>query len=65
MRVTQFTTNGKNLPPISFLVVCFHGVTSVIGPGCVVNLDAFYKEVNELASGGINTALIKVHPVHI
>jgi len=40
----------------------FYGITSVIGPNCVVNLDAFYKEVKELASGGIDTSLIKIHP---
>ena len=40
----------------------FHGITSVIGPGCVVNLDAFYKEVNELQAGGIDISLIKIHP---
>ncbi len=40
----------------------FHGITSVIGPGCVVNLDAFYKEVNELKEGGIDVSLIKIHP---
>lgn len=40
----------------------FFGITSVIGPGCVVNLDSFYKEVNELQAGGIDTFLIKVHP---
>jgi len=40
----------------------FHGITSVIGPGCVVNLDSFYKEVEELKSGGFDTSLIKIHP---
>lgn len=40
----------------------FHGIKSVIGPGCVVNLDSFYKEVNDLASGGVDASLIKVHP---
>lgn len=40
----------------------FHNITSVIGPGCVVNLDAFYKEVNELEKGGIDISLIKIHP---
>ena len=40
----------------------FHGITSVIGPGCVVNLDSFYKEVEELKAGGFDTSLIKIHP---
>jgi adenylosuccinate synthase len=54
--------NGKKFATHIVPSGVFHGITSVIGPGCVVNLDAFYKEVNELAAGGINTALIKVHP---
>jgi adenylosuccinate synthase len=40
----------------------FYGITSVIGPNCVVNLDAFYKEIEQLKLGGIDTSLIKVHP---
>lgn len=40
----------------------FHGITSVIGPGCVVNLNSFYNEVEQLKAGGFDTSLIKIHP---
>jgi adenylosuccinate synthase len=40
----------------------FYDITSVIGPNCVVNLDSFYKEINQLSYGGIDTSLIKIHP---
>lgn len=41
----------------------FYGITSVIGPNCVVNINSFYKEVEELKSGGVDTSLIKIHPL--
>ena len=31
----------------------FWGVKSIIGPGCVVNLETFYKEIEELESKGV------------
>ncbi len=31
----------------------FWGVKSIIGPGCVVNLETFYKEIKELESKGV------------
>ena len=31
----------------------FWGVKSIIGPGCVVNLQQFYKEIDELESKGV------------
>ena len=33
----------------------FFGVRSIIGPGCVVNVEQFFKEIQELEDGGINT----------
>jgi len=33
----------------------FHGVKSIIGSGCVVNPAQFFKEIEELEAGGINT----------
>jgi adenylosuccinate synthase len=33
----------------------FYGVKSIIGPGCVVNATQFFKELQELKDGGINT----------
>lgn len=40
----------------------FHGIKSLIGPGCVINIDSFYKEVLYLKKAGFDTTLIKVHP---
>ncbi len=38
-----------------------HGIKSVIGPGCVLNVKQFFKEIKELEDAGINTeGLIKV-----
>jgi len=54
--------NGKKFATHIVPSGVFHGITSVIGPGCVVNLKAFYKEVEELSVGGIDTSLIKIHP---
>ena len=33
----------------------FYGIKSVIGSGCVVNIDQFFKELGELKEGGIDT----------
>ena len=33
----------------------FFGIRSIIGPGCVVNVEQFFKEIEELKEGGINT----------
>ncbi len=40
----------------------FHGIPSIIGPGCVLNIDLFYKELDELKAGGIDISLVKVFP---
>jgi adenylosuccinate synthase len=32
----------------------FHGIKSIIGPGCVVNPAQFFKELKELQAGGID-----------
>jgi adenylosuccinate synthase len=44
-----------------------HGIKSVIGPGCVLNVDQFFKEIEELEEAGIETkGLIKIASnVHI
>lgn len=44
-----------------------HGIKSIIGPGCVLNVDQFFKEIEELEEAGINTkGLIKIASnVHI
>ena len=33
----------------------FFGIRSIIGPGCVVNVERFFKEIKELKEGGIDT----------
>ena len=33
----------------------FFGIRSIIGSGCVVNVDQFFKEIEELNAGGIQT----------
>ena len=33
----------------------FFNIRSIIGPGCVVNVEQFFKEIEELKEGGINT----------
>ena len=33
----------------------FYGIKSVIGSGCVVNKEQFFKEIGELEEGGVNT----------
>ena len=40
----------------------FYGVKSIIGPGCVVNIKAFFKEINYLKENGFDTNLIKISP---
>lgn len=40
----------------------FFGIKSIIGPSCVVNIDAFYKELAYLKSHGFNTDLVKISP---
>ena len=40
----------------------FHGIKSIIGPGCVINIKSFFKEINYLQENGFNTDLIKISP---
>lgn len=40
----------------------FHGVKSVIGPGCVLNIEDFFKEIKYLSDEGFDTSLVKVSP---
>jgi adenylosuccinate synthase len=54
--------NGKKFATHIVPSGVFYGITSVIGPNCVVNLDAFYKELEQLKLGGIDISLVKVHP---
>ena len=40
----------------------FYGIPSIIGPGCVINIESFKKEIEYLYEAGFNTDLIKVSP---
>jgi adenylosuccinate synthase len=52
--------DGKKV--VTHLVPCgiFHGIQSVIGPGCVVHLDKFLQELEYLKDLGYFTNLVKV-----
>jgi len=45
--------NGKKYVTHSIPCGVIHGVKSIIGPGCVVNVEHFFNEVKELEDGGI------------
>ena len=47
--------NGKKFVTHYIPAGVFFGVKSIIGPGCVVNIDKFFEEINYLKSNGINT----------
>lgn len=38
----------------------FYGVKSLIGPGCILHPESFYKELDYLSENGFDTSLIKV-----
>ena len=40
----------------------FYGIQSIIGPGCVINMNAFFKEVSYLQDNSFNINLIKISP---
>ena len=40
----------------------FHDVPSIIGPGCVVHKESFFKEIEYLQKNGFDTSLVKISP---
>jgi adenylosuccinate synthase len=40
----------------------FYGVQSLIGPGCILHPESFYKELDYLSENGFDTSLVKVAP---
>ena len=40
----------------------FYGINSIIGPGCVVNIDSFFGEIKYLEQNGFNTSVVKISP---
>ena len=47
--------DGKKFITHSIPSGVFFGIKSIIGPGCVVNVDHFFQELKELQDGGIKT----------
>lgn len=48
--------DGRKIVTHSIPAGVLHGIKSVIGPGCVVNVDHFFNEIEELEKCGIDTA---------
>jgi len=47
--------NGEKFISHHLPAGAFFGIKSIIGPGCVVNIDQFFKEIREFNEKGINT----------
>lgn len=54
--------NGKKYKTHLIPSGVFHGITSVIGPACVINKEGFQTEIDYLKENGIDTSLIKISP---
>jgi adenylosuccinate synthase len=48
--------NGKKVVTHSIPIGVLHGVKSIIGPGCVLNVEHFFNELKELEDAGVKTA---------
>ncbi len=48
--------NGKRFITHHIPAGVFFGIKSIIGPGCVINPKQFFKELEELKEGGVETA---------
>lgn len=40
----------------------FSGKPSIIGPGCVINIEKFFEEIRGLRAAGFDTSLVKISP---
>jgi adenylosuccinate synthase len=51
---------GKKI--VTHVVPCgiIHGIKSIIGPGCVLNVSLFFEELEELKQAGFDTSLVKI-----
>jgi len=54
--------NGKKYKTHLIPSGVFFGKKSIIGPDCVVNIDAFFQEIYYLEAKGFDTSLIKISP---
>lgn len=53
--------DGKKVVTHSIPVGAIHGIKSVIGPGCVLNVEHFFNELREIEESGFNVRhLVKV-----
>lgn len=46
---------GKKIVTHAIPIGVVHGIKSIIGPGCVVNVDHFFQELKELQDAGVKT----------
>lgn len=54
--------NGKKYKTHLVPAGVFFGVTSVVGPGCVLHVESFNEELRYLEGNGFDTSLVKVSP---
>ena len=54
--------NGKRYKTHIIPSGVFYGITSVIGPGCVLNLDLLKEELSYLKESGFDPNLVKISP---
>jgi adenylosuccinate synthase len=54
--------NGKKYKSHLIPSGIFYNIPSIIGPGCVVNKNAFQDEIDYLRENGFDTSLIKISP---
>jgi len=54
--------NGKKYKTHLVPSGVFHGIPSLVGPGCVLHEESFLGELRYLNENGFDTSLVKVHP---
>lgn len=54
--------NGEKLKTHLIPSGVFYGINSIIGPGCVINVESFFEEIDYLKSKGFDTSLVKISP---
>ena len=52
--------NGEKLKTHLIPSGVFYGIESIIGPGCVIDVENFFREIRYLKKRGFDTSLIKV-----
>ena len=59
--------NGKKIVTHSVPCGVLYGIKSIIGPGCVVNVDHFFQELKELEDAGVKTdgLVFIAHNAHV